>query len=263
MLFDIVLPGGEALIVGGSASARIVPPRRAGTVEATSTPSGDIGARLDVIEASVAAGGSLAGSGFWPLVATVKADPALIEAHADRIGRIDAAAFRAAVAPRFPVWLGNLTLLGAIAAGVVALVWASAIEGLWAGLLVVAAAVAWSVGVHSPAHWVVGRIVGIGFTDYFFGGPPPPRPGIKTDYATYLRTSARRRAWFHASGAIATKIAPFLVLAIAPLVGAPGWALLAVLAIGMIQIATDAAFSTKTSDWKRFRREMAFARHGG
>ena len=85
-------------------------------------------------------------------------------------------------------------------------------------------------------------------------------PGLKTDYATYLRVPARRRAWFHASGAIATKIAPFLVLAIAPLVDAPGWAVVAVLVLAIFQIVTDVLFSTKVSDWKKFRREMAFAR---
>ena len=45
----------------------------------------------------------------------------------------------------------------------------------------------------------------IRFTDYFVGGPPPPRPGLKTDYATYLRADPGSRAWLHASGAIATQ----------------------------------------------------------
>ncbi len=79
------------------------------------------------------------------------------------------------------------------------------------------------------------------FIGYFLGGPPPPRPGLKTDYATYLRVPARRRAWFHASGAIATKIAPFLVLAVAPLVDAPGWAVAVVLVLAVLQIVTDVA----------------------
>lgn len=228
-------------------------------MEPEATGSSGIGERLDEIETSVAAGGSLRGSGFWPLVQQVKASPPLVLAHADQIGRIDTAAFRTAVNPRFPVWAGNLALLGVLLAGGVALVWASKIDGWFAGLLVLGTAGAWAIGVHSPTHWVVGRFVGITCTDYFFGGPPPPRPGVKTDYATYLRTPPRRRAWFHASGAIATKIAPFAVLAIAPRT-TPGWAMLGVLAIGIVQIVTDIAFSTKTSDWMKFRREMAFAR---
>jgi hypothetical protein len=64
----------------------------------------------------------------------------------------------------------------------------------------------------------------------------------------------------HASGAIATKLAPFIALALYPLTNAPAWAALALLALGCFQIATDVALSTKSSDWKRFRREMAAAR---
>jgi hypothetical protein len=41
--------------------------------------------------------------------------------------------------------------------------------------------------------------------------------------------------------------------------GAPGWtmAILGVIAVG--QIITDILWSTKASDWKKFRREMAIA----
>ena len=63
---------------------------------------------------------------------------------------------------------------------------------------------AWSVSLHCPAHWLAGRVAGIRFTSYFFGGPFPPRPGLKTDYATYLRADPAARAWMHASGAIVT-----------------------------------------------------------
>ena len=44
-------------------------------------------------------------------------------------------------------------------------------------------------------------MVGIRWTDYFLGGPPPPRPGLKSDYGTYLRADPDSRAWMHASGA--------------------------------------------------------------
>jgi len=118
----------------------------------------------------------------------------------------------------------------------------------------------WTVAFHSPAHWLVGRAIGIGFTDYFLGGPPPPRPGLKTEYGTYLRADPGRRAWFHASGAIATKVAPFLALAFWPSTGAPGWSAVALVVLGIGQIVTDALFSVKTSDWKKFRRERAVAR---
>ena len=60
--------------------------------------------------------------GFWRLVKQVKLDRFLVDEHADQIGRIDTAAFRAGVRLRAPVWLGNALLLlgtvvGAIAVG--------------------------------------------------------------------------------------------------------------------------------------------------
>ena len=91
------------------------------------------------------------------------------------------------------------------------------------------------------------------------GNPPNPY-GIKTDYATYLRVDPAKRAWFHASGAIATKVAPFVAVVVSPATNAPAWAVLLMGAYGVGQIATDVAFSVKSSDWKRFRRERAVAR---
>jgi hypothetical protein len=221
-----------------------------------------IGPELDRIEAAVAAGTTdLRSLGFWKLVQQVKLDRALVDEHADQIGRIDTAAFRAGVRLRAPVWLGNAllvagTIVGALAVGA-AFVWQTP---LWKGLALVAAGVIWSVSLHSPTHWLVGYMIGIRWTDYFLGGPPPPRPGLKSDYATYLRADPDSRAWMHASGAVATKLAPFLALAWWPASGAPWWAAAVLAALGVLQIVTDVAFSTKSSDWKKFRREKAIAR---
>jgi hypothetical protein len=132
-----------------------------------------------------------------------------------------------------------------------------------AGLALVFAGVAWSVAFHCPTHWLVGRIVGIGFTAYFVGGPFPRRPGVKTDYASYLRASPVARAWMHGSGAVATKLAPLLALAFWPASDAPRWAALALVAIGVLLIVTDIVFSTKSSDWKKVRRELRVARAQG
>jgi hypothetical protein len=63
----------------------------------------------------------------------------------------------------------------------------------------------------------------------------------------------------HAAGAIATKLAPFVALALYPLTNAPAWAAWAVLAIGILQIVSDVLFSTKSSDWKKFKRERRAA----
>jgi hypothetical protein len=222
----------------------------------------DIDRRLADIERAVDAGATdLSALGFWSVVRPAKGDPDLADRIADRAGRIDRRAFEARVNPRAPVWVGNALLLAGLVAGAVAVAVASrASSGLVAGVALVVAAGLWSVAVHDLAHWIVGAVVGIGFLAYFLGGPPPPRPGLKSRYETYLRASPAARAWMHASGAIATKVAPFAVLALYPSTRAPAWAAWVVLVIGIVQIATDVAFSTKSSDWMRFSREMSIAR---
>jgi hypothetical protein len=64
----------------------------------------------------------------------------------------------------------------------------------------------------------------------------------------------------HASGALATKVAPFVALGFWWASEAPGWAAWALLALGVFQVVTDVLFSTKSSDWKRVKRERAVAR---
>jgi len=233
-------------------------------VRSTASPTdpAEIGGELDRIEAAVGSGSSdLSSLGFWKVVARVKLDRRLVDEHADQIGRIDTTAFRAGVRLRTSVAVGNAVLVLATVAGAVAVgaafVWSSPV---WKGLALVAAGAMWSVSLHSPTHWLVGYMVGIRWTDYFLGGPPPPRPGLKSDYGTYLRADPDSRAYMHASGAVATKLAPFLALAFWPASNAPWWAAVVLAGLGVLQIATDVAFSTKTSDWKKFRREKAIAR---
>jgi len=215
---------------------------------------------LDRIEASLGTGSTdLAALGFWGVVASIKRDPVMVIELADQAGRIDRDAFRARVRLRAPVWVGTAALTAVVGAGVVAIVLAGVWDGTLAGLALLAAGGAWSLGIHSPAHQAFAWFAGIRISDYFLGGPPPPRPGVKTDYASYLRTEASRRAWFHASGAIATKVAPFVAVALAPLTNAPAWAVIAMAAYGVFQIVTDVVFSTRASDWKKFLRERAIA----
>jgi hypothetical protein len=214
------------------------------------------------IEAAVDGGETDLGRlGFWRLLARIKVEPALSEHWADVAGRIDRRAFERGVRPRFPVWFGNAVLVAgtAVGAGAIRFALTTSNETL-AGVALVASAGILSVSLHDLAHWAVGRLAGMRFTSYFVGGPFPPRPGIKTDYATYLRTPPEERALMHASGAVASKIAPFVSLAFWPASGAPGWAAWAILAIGVGQIVTDALFSTKSSDWKKVRRERNVAR---
>jgi hypothetical protein len=224
-------------------------------------------AEFDRIEAAVDAGRTdLRALGFWRLLARVKSDPVLSAYWSDQAGRIDRKAFESAVRLRFPVWLGNLVLLLGTLAGAAAVGIAVGVDPQTvAGLALVFAAIVWSVTLHSPAHWLVGRIVGLRFSAYFVRGwffrhLIPPIPGLKIDYATYLRVSPVARAWMHASGALASKLAPFLALAFWPASSAPAWAGWAIVGYGALLITTDVVFSRKTSDWKRVRRELRVAR---
>jgi hypothetical protein len=230
---------------------------------------------FDRIEREVEAGGAdLSALGFWRLVRQVKRDPALARHWAENVGRIYRVAFERWIRPRFPVWLGNAVLLAGTAVLVAFVPVATALAGDAAepepalpGLMLLVAAGGLSVTLHDLAHWVVGRLAGIRFTSYFLDGPTRVQPGLKTDYASYLRVSPRARAWMHASGAIASKIAPFAVFLAVYLPHRsagydlfPSWSLWAVLGIGLIQIFTDAVYSTRHGDWKKFRRERAVAR---
>ncbi len=222
----------------------------------------DYPAEFDRIEAAVDAGQTdLRALGFWRLLAKVKADPVLAHHWAEQAGRIDRKAFEARALLRVPVWFGNALLLVGTLAGAVAVAIALTTDSeTLAGLALVFAALDWSATFHAPAHWLVGRAVGMRFVGYFIRDLIPPFPGVKIDYATYLRVAPEARAWMHASGAIASKIAPFLALAFWPASDAPGWAAWAIAGYEVLIIGTDVFISTRTSDWKRFRREMRIAR---
>jgi hypothetical protein len=216
----------------------------------------------------------LTGLGFWALLRKVKQEPRLAGHWADVVGRIDRKAFEARVRPTFPVWFGNgLLLVGTVVLSGAVVVAIRLAEGpseagdTWAGILAVVAAGGLSVTLHCPAHWVVGRLVGIRFSRYFIGGPLKLTPGIKADYATYLRASPGERVTMHAAGAVASKIAPFAVFAAMYLPHAarnfelfPEWSLWTVLGVGVAQILTDVLWSTRRSDWRKVKRERGVAR---
>jgi hypothetical protein len=214
------------------------------------------------IEAAVDAGQTdLRALGFWRLLARVKADQVLAHHWADHAGRIDRKAFEARTRFRFPVWFGNAVLVVGTLVGAAAVAFALTTNSEeLAGLALIFAALDWSATFHVPAHWLVGRAMGMRFLAYYIRDLIPPVPGLKIDYATYLRVAPEARAWMHASGAIASKIGPFLALAFWPASGAPGWAAWAILGYGLLIIGTDVVISTRKSDWKRFRREMRIAR---
>jgi hypothetical protein len=66
----------------------------------------------------------------------------------------------------------------------------------------------------------------------------------------------------HASGALVTKIVPFALLGAAFAADVPIWTVVVLIVVGIGQVLTDVIWSTKASDWKKFRREMGFAQSG-
>lgn len=200
--------------------------------------------------------------GFWRAVDAVKRRPDLVAREADRIGRVDRAAFAQSVRMRAPSAAGLAVLLLGAVVGVVLLLLAPGWDHPLRELVLLVGFGALDATTHGLAHFVVGSLVGIRFTDAFVDLPKKPQPGLKIDYASYLRTPARSRAWMHASGAIATKVTPFAVLLYALEIGAHLWALAILVAVGIVQILTDVLFSVKSSDWKKFKREMRLARSG-
>ena len=198
--------------------------------------------------------------GFWRAVAAVKRRPELVDRYATRIAAIDRAAFRRHVRLAFPVAVGVILLDLGLFGGLLLLGIAMLVDHPWREIIVLVAAGAIDVTTHGLAHLAVGTVVGIDFTDWFVDLPKRPQPGFKIDYASYLRASPRQRAWMHAAGAIATKLVPFLVIPYALAIGTDLWAVLALLALGVVQVGFDVLYSVRASDWKKFRREMRLAR---
>ncbi|MFV1971087.1 MAG: hypothetical protein ACC683_08815 [Acidimicrobiia bacterium] len=219
---------------------------------------------LNAAEVEIAFGGTpdLRAAGFWRAVAAVKRDPALIDQFADRIGTIDRAAFNAWARLIIPIWIGTvLAVLGSLVG--ISLISASPFVSEWNGIIFLAGTGVLLGTTHGLGHLVVGFIGGIRFSAWFIGRDRP-QPGVKTDYATYLRATPRTRAWMHASGALVTKAIPFLLLPVALLSSAiTGWVAIVLLALGIVQIITDVLWSTKSSDWAKFKREREYVAGSG
>jgi hypothetical protein len=222
------------------------------------TPN-EIDTILNAAEVQIGFGSApeLRGTGFWPAVRAVKSDPGLVDRFADRIGAIDKAAFNAWARLVIPIGVGTaLAIFGTLVG--IAIVSASAFVEQWNGIIFLIGTGVLIGTTHGLGHLIVGFIGGIRFHAWFIGAARP-QPGVKTDYATYLRATPRSRAWMHASGAIVTKVIPFLLLPVAlSMSKVPTWVTWALLALGALQILTDVVWSTRSSDWAKFRREMAY-----
>ncbi|GMQ92710.1 MAG: hypothetical protein BMS9Abin12_0187 [Acidimicrobiia bacterium] len=223
------------------------------------TPT-EIDTVLNTAEVEIAFGGTpdLKKTGFWRAVAAVKREPALIDQFADRIGAIDKAGFAAWAWLVVPIWIGTMLAVVGTLVGL-SLISSSALITSWSGFVFLAGTGVLIMTTHGLGHLVAGFVGGIRFSAWFIGGGRP-QPGVKTDYATYLRATPRSRAWMHASGALVTKAIPFLLLPPALLITTiPTWVSVVLIVLGVAQIITDAAWSTKSSDWAKFKREMRYA----
>ena len=216
---------------------------------------------LDRAETALDEGRSLDGTGFWRAVSAARRDADLAEQYADRMALIDRRAFEQGVRLRVPAALGSAVLAAGTGTGIVALALAPGISSrLWRSAVFLGAFGVLEVTTHSLAHWLVGRLMGMRFTHYFLGGPPPPRPGAKLDYATYLRVPPARRAAMHASGAVVTKVIPFALIPVARALELHSWVTYLLVMVGVGQVATDVLVSTKASDWKKVKRELRAAK---
>ncbi len=200
----------------------------------------------------------LAALGFWKVVAAAKRDPSLRDRLADRIAAVDREAFRRWALLSIPAGAGTAVMLVGTAVGLGVAAAAYGVGSPWNGGLLLVGTGILEATTHGLAHLAVGRVFGMRFTHWFIGSWTRPQPGVKVDYATYLRVPAGRRAWMHAAGALTTKALPFLMLGAGWAAGVPSWTLVALVVLGVVQIVTDVVWSTKTSDWKKFRRERRY-----
>jgi hypothetical protein len=197
--------------------------------------------------------------GFWRVVRHAKLNAAAADSFGDRIARIDQLAFRRWAVVVVPLRMGTWLMLTAsvVALGVIGAAYAA--PDPWNGILLLAGTAALLVPTHGLGHLAVGTAVGIRFTHWFIGSITMPQPGVKIDYATYLKTPAARRALMHASGAVVTKLIPFLMLGAAWGMEAPAWAWWVLALVGIVTVVTDILWSGTASDWKRYKRERRLA----
>jgi hypothetical protein len=210
-------------------------------------------------EIALESGKGLSGTGFWQAVATVKRQPELVDRYADRIAAIDERAHRHWALLVVPLGLGTVLAVVATIGGLALVGWAYALDD-WAAILVFF--VGFGVllaATHGLGHLVIGWMAGIRFSYWFVGEIRRPQPGVKVDYSSYLRAKPSRRAWMHASGAIVTKLIPFLLIGAAIAADLGVWVAWVLAGLGTATIVTDVVWSTKASDWKKFQREMRFA----
>ncbi|MGQ0847868.1 MAG: hypothetical protein ACT4OP_01875 [Actinomycetota bacterium] len=216
---------------------------------------------LAVIETrlSIEADIDLKALGFWRIVGRLRRDSGMAAEFADRVGKIDREIFKRTALLVLPVALGTVLAVLASLVGLFLIGLAYSLEDVAQALSLLIGTGIVMVGTHGLAHLVVGTFQGMRFTNWFVASARRPQPGVKVDYASYLRTPPRRRAFMHASGAIVTKLVPFVALGAGWAMDAENWVLAILAIVAVLQLITDMVWSTKASDWKKYRREMAAA----
>lgn len=215
----------------------------------------EVVAVLDRAEEALTQGGTLDGTGFWKAVTAVKRSRQLVERFGPRIAEIDQRAFKPWPMITLPIRLGTAIALAVTAVGVGGIVTAYYLAEPWNWLVFGAGTAVLLGSTHGLGHLVVGTAMGIRFTHWFVASITTPQPGVKLDYASYLLTPPRRRAWMHAAGALVTKAIPFLLIPAAITADVPTWVAWILVGVGAATVTTDIVWSVKASDWKKFRRE--------
>jgi len=218
----------------------------------------EVEAALDRAEAALVRDEGLAGTGFWKAVAAAKRDRAIAEEVAGRVGAIDRGAFENWALITVPATVGTVLMTVGTLGGLALVWWAYSADSPLNGFLLLAGTVVTLVTTHGLAHAVVAAAGGMKVSHWFIGTLKRPQPGVKIDYSTYLLAPAVARARMHAAGAVMSKLVPFFALAPAVVMDAPAWTVWVLLILGIGQIVTDVLWSTKASDWKKYRREMAY-----
>ncbi|HEX6946772.1 MAG TPA: hypothetical protein VF246_05440 [Acidimicrobiia bacterium] len=215
---------------------------------------------LAAAEERVAKGEPLDGVGFRRVVRDAKRDRDLAERYGERISRIDQEAFRRWPWILIPVVPGTVLAVVALLVGLGLVAWSYL--AMDAGNEILAVFVFFAgfgfliATTHGLGHLMVGRLLGIRFTAWYVASWKRPQPGVKIEYASYLRSTPTRRAWMHAAGAVVTKIVPFALIGAARAADLPDGVTWALLALGVFMVLTDVLFSTKGADWAKVRREL-------
>lgn len=217
---------------------------------------------LDAAEEALAREASvdLGELGFWKVVGWLKRHPDLVEPYGRRVAAIDREAFERWVLLHVPLPVGTGIMVAMTVVGLVLIGLAYGYQGWPQTIALLVGTGIILVTTHGLTHLIVGSLQGMRFTHWFVGSIKFPAPGVKVDYSTYLRVPPGRRAWMHASAPIVTKFIPLVSLGAGLAMGAEYWVVWLLIVLTVVQVITDIIWSTKSSDWKKFRRERALAR---